>query len=488
MIPRVRFSCLFLAWIVVAPWSADGEERQVAAPAKWVGAVADPARQLVLDARLFDKVTGARLVLGSVSKDPHNPLMLVDKPWENALNNLYPSVALDPAHGGLQLWYKCVLADADVIAKMEQIVPCHKVGWTCCYATSADGIHWEKPLLGLHRFDGSLDNNVAAINTSNFGVMRDPADADPARRYKIVYDVDFDEIRVRFSPDGVHWSAEQVPEGLHLKAKGGRTGDTHNNAFWDPRGKRYVLITRDYRGQRLVARSESRDFLHWEEPQVIVRSTPEEGKNHQTYCMTAFPYGNVYLGLLMMYHVGAGQTVDCELTWSPDTVQWQRVRPGQAFIPLGAAKSYDAGCIYAQAGPPLLEGDRVTLYYGGSEAIHRGWKRHCLPCRATLRKDGFAGYEPAAADSPGVLITKTLRSTGAPICVNADVRGGSVRIAVLDDQGRPLAEAKPIQRDATDQPIAWAKADFRPRPGQLVKLRFELQQATLYSFVGVELP
>ena len=30
----------------------------------------------------------------------------------------------------------------------------------CCYATSSDLIHWEKPSLNLYEFNGSTDNNI----------------------------------------------------------------------------------------------------------------------------------------------------------------------------------------------------------------------------------------------------------------------------------------------------------------------------------------
>ena len=448
---------------------------------------ADPARQLTLDSRLFEKLSYVRLAVGRAAKDPGNPLMRVDKPWENSLNNLYPNVDYDPQQQAFHMWYKCVLVDAEAIARMDGVARIHNVGWISCYATSRDGERWEKPALGQHRYDGSTENNIATVNTGGFGVFRDPADPDPARRFKMVYDVEFDEMRVRFSPDGRRWSAEFTPDGLHLKQHGGRTGDTHSNAFWDPRGKRYVLITRNYLGERLVARSESRDFLHWTEPKVVLRSTREEGKNHQTYCMTAFPYANVYLGLVMMYHVAAGATVDCELVWSPDTVEWTRVAPGQPLIPLGPPGSCDAGCIYAQAGPPFLEGERIALYYGGSQAVHRGWKRHCLPCRLTLRKDGFAGLEPVAVDQPGVAITRLLRLTGSTIAINADLRGGSLRATLLDTAGQILAESQPIAQDAVDLAIPWTNGgSLTAWQGKLVRLRLEWQRGTLFSFTGLE--
>jgi hypothetical protein len=187
-----------------------------------------PAKRLVLDPRAVERVEGLRLVQGQVEKDPHNPLFQADKPWENALNNLYPNVVYDEQEGRYKLWYKCVLPDADAIAKMSPPRTVHKVGWYLCYATSTDGVHWEKPALGLHAFGGSKQNNIVARDTPNAGVFRDDRDPSPARRYKMIFDVGWNEMRACFSPDGIHWSAPVTPKGLD------HCGDTHNNAFWDP--------------------------------------------------------------------------------------------------------------------------------------------------------------------------------------------------------------------------------------------------------------
>jgi hypothetical protein len=56
---------------------------------------ADPLKQLVLDPRVAAETTGLRLAMGEVEKEPRNPLFRADRPWENALNNLYPNVAWD---------------------------------------------------------------------------------------------------------------------------------------------------------------------------------------------------------------------------------------------------------------------------------------------------------------------------------------------------------------------------------------------------------
>jgi hypothetical protein len=470
--------------------------RQLAAIAAWwpvlaslaSAAAADlqnPLTHLVLDSRVIAETNGVRLVLGQVEKDARNPLFRADKAWENALNNLYPNVVYDGQERLFKLWYKCVLADSNVIERMMPPRTINNVGWFLCYATSKDGIVWEKPELGLHGFDGSARNNAVARDVANVGVFKDPHDPDPARRYKMIHDIGVrlpENMRVRFSPDGLHWSEPAHPDGL------GTSGDTHSNIFWDELRGRYVLISRIYLGERLVARAESADFMHWTKPEVVLRSLPHEGKNRQTYCMPAFRYANGYLGFVMMYNVGGDKTVDCELVWSPDSVTWQRVLPGTPFIPRGPKDSYDGGCIYAQAGPPTIKDGRIWIFYGGSREVHRGWKRHCLPCVAYLRPDRFAGYAPDRAGGCGTVLTQPLRCTGESLRVSADAKGGSLRVAVVGADGFGLDDCAPIAADVTEEAVAWKGGKpWASLNGRTVRLRFELRNVKLFAFSGVKL-
>jgi hypothetical protein len=266
--------------LILAPWARSGDFRPAAR-------MRDPLKQLVFDTRAIEKTEGVRLRLGQVVKDSHNPLTQPDKPWEDALDNVYPNLIYDEQERLFKLWHKCVLDEPAVAAKQESpALLINDVAWYLCYATSRDGIVWDKPLFDLHRFDGSLATNAVARGVANVGVFKDPHDADPSRRYKMLSDIGArlpDNMRASFSPDGVHWTAPGRLEGL------GNSGDTHTNAFWDDRLGKYVMFSRLYQGERLVSRSESADFLHWQKPQVVLRSTPEEGKEVQTYCMTVFP-------------------------------------------------------------------------------------------------------------------------------------------------------------------------------------------------------
>jgi hypothetical protein len=215
---------------------------------------------------------------------------------------------------------------------------------------------------------------------------------------------------------------------------------------------------------------------------VVLRSTLAEGRAHQTYCLPVFPYANGYLGFLMMYHVGVDRSVDCELAWSPDTVNWTRILPGTPFIPRGPKGSYDGACIYAPSGPAIEQDGRLLIYYGGDFFPHQGWKRHCLPCLARVRMDGFAGYEPAESGGEATVITQPLLVTG-PIQVSADVRG-SLRVSVPEDARFTDAV---ITGDVTDGEVKWAGADASALMGKIVRLKFTLRDAKLYAFRGLEL-
>ena len=433
---------------------------------------------LMLDRRVIASLENARLVVGIPRKDANNPLLIPDQPWENATNNYYPNVAWDPVSRVWNLWYKDVLADPEAIAKMDVPSTVHGVGWYLLHATSRDGALWTRPELGLHAYDHNAKNNIVARDCPNAGVFLDEQETDSARRYKMMYDVGLGNPRVRFSPDGVHWGEAVEPKGFRAQQ-----GDTHNNGFRDPWTGKFLWFTKLYLGERLVSRLESDDFLNWRSSGVVLRSGINEGKETQTYALTAFPYANGYLGYLMLYHVKAGRTVDCELAWSADSVHWERVAPGSPLLPNGPAGSYDSGCIYAQAGAPVSKDGRVQIYYGGSSTPHLGWKRSGSLCLATLPEDGFAGFSPVDPARKGTVLTVPLRPQGGAIEVRSEgavevkreelseglfqlriVLGAGAKVysivgaTLADASPRPPVEGAPARESVKREPI---RVDFK---------------------------
>ena len=435
-------------------------------------------RFLLLDSRVVEKADGARLTVGTARKHPANPLFKEDQPWEVRFDNLYANVVFDEHERIYRCWYSPFIVDPAVTetpasqrATVRYKPRDREMG--VCYATSRDGLHWEKPALGLVEFNGSKANNLVLRGPHGAGIFRDDAERDPARRFKLFCRAG-DKLRtmaVAFSPDGLRWSELTPCPEIQVP------GDTHNNALWSPDTGRYVGITRLKTDQRLVARTESADFIHWTKAVEVLRGD----KLNQTYAMPVFRHAGVYLGLPMILRT-AGDRVHCELAWSTDAVEWHRIDAGRPLIPNSDRPGdYDWGCVYAAATPVFLERE-IRLYYGASNGPHTNWRDGFLAL-ATLRPDGFAGYEPTDRNRVATVTTRAFKCGGARLRLSADAGGGTVRTTLLDDAGRKLAEAAPVTGNVTDQPLTWANGfNLAEHVGRPVRLAFELKAAKVYSF------
>ncbi|MBN1417131.1 MAG: hypothetical protein JXP34_00030 [Planctomycetes bacterium] len=443
--------------------------------------VAGP-KYLVLDARVVERTEGAHLRLGTVEKDPRNPLFRQDRPWEPRIDNMYANVLFDGEEGIYKMWYSPFIIDEATTKTTDEEK--ERIGYHqarvklrgremgICYGTSRDGIAWEKPNLGLVEFDGSKANNLILRVVHGAGIRKDPADPDPARRYKLFGKDGEGRVAVAFSRDGLRWSPLIPCPQIEARA------DTHNNFLWvDGMGK-YVGFTRlFYDRQRIVGRTESADFTRWTKATEVLRGL---APHLQTYAMPVFEYANVFLGLLMVFDTKT-DTVTCELTWSPDTIEWNRVCPGTPLIDRGPAGSHEWGCIYGAAYPILRDGE-LRLYYSGNDGPHSNWRKGSF-CLAHLRPDGFACYEPVDPSAPAAIVTRPVRCAGSKLRVSADAAGGSLRAEVIDADGLSLAACEPVAANVTDGAVSWRDGrDLAPLEGKPIRLRFELRAAKLYAF------
>ena len=452
----------------------------VAVTAVPVAAASEGAKHLLLDSRIIEKSEGVVLRLGNVEKDSHNPLFVEDEPWEVRYDNMYPNVIFDKEDGVCKCWYSPFIIDETTANADEELkrrmTYCQALGGRrrkmgICYAFSRDGIAWKKPKLGICDYDGSSQNNIVKREVHGAGVFKDCRESDPQRRYKML--LLKNGMAVSFSADGFIWSDPAPCPAIAA------VGDTHNNAFWNESTGRYVGITRLWSssGERVVGRTESRDFLQWTKAKEVFRGLQPD---LQIYAMPVFAYGDVYLGLAMILNTKT-DFVDCELAWSPDTIDWHRICPGTPLIPRGPHGSSDSGCIYAAANPIVRDGS-ILLYYGGNDGPHCGWRKGSF-CLARLRPDGFAGLEPQESGTTGTVVTKPVECDGKRLRVTADAAGGSLRACVLGADGLAIEDCLPMSEDVTDGTVKWKNGkDLASLVGQKIRLRFELSSAKLYSF------
>ncbi|MCK5806494.1 MAG: hypothetical protein KAI66_26930 [Lentisphaeria bacterium] len=99
------------------------------------------------------------------------PVLAPDRPWEGGTALLFGRALYDPDKSLFKMWYAA--------GKHYKFF---------CYATSADGMNWHKPELDIVPIDGKPTNIVydgrGTTYVEPFGVVIDPLDPDPARRYK----------------------------------------------------------------------------------------------------------------------------------------------------------------------------------------------------------------------------------------------------------------------------------------------------------------
>ena len=456
----------------------------------------------LFDTRVIEQSECVQTVLGTVQKHPANPLFGEDRPWEVRFDNLYANVLYDD-DGLFKCWYSPFTIDqataetpitqrapGSYVARLQEArtrygAAAREMG--VCYATSGDGITWTKPALDIIEFGGSRANNVVMRYAHGNGIFKDRQATDPAERYKMVlYHEETRRMMVAWSPDGMHWSPPFHCPEIEFPRRDNPAnpivwmGDTHNNALWAPSLERYVLITRMWRQEprrRLVGRAESVNFRQWSASQPILEGRDAED---QIYAMPSFAYGNLYLGLPMIFNATT-DTVDCELAWSPDTIHWQRLCAGTPLIPRGSVGSYDSGCIYAAATPVLL-GDEIRLYYGGNNYLHTDWRDGYF-CLATLPRDRFAGLTTTTPTATGVITTHPLLCTGSQVSINAQASQGQVRVAVVDQPTLQMDDCLPLVGDLLHDQVIWQnQQSLASLIGQSVRLRFELQSATLFAF------
>jgi hypothetical protein len=430
----------------------------------------------LIDPRLVERTENLRLALGTIEKDDRNPLFIEDKPWEVRFDNLYANVVWSAEKSLFECWYNPFIicsATTNTSAEDKLRLP-YKTAereMGLCYATSRDGLAWDKPSLNLIEFEGSKQNNLVMRDIHGVGVSFDAHDPDDSRRYKA-----FTSVGTGTSPDGLHWTLRACPDI-------GAIGDTHNNVFWDTRTQQYIGFTRLWQdGQRIVARTTSRDFQTWTEAEEVLRASPD-ALDRQVYELLVFPYSTGYLGIAAILDKET-DCVDCELAWSADTVTWQRVCEGSPLIPRGNEGAWDWGCMYAAA-YPVVSKNEILLYYGGGNDTHHGWRKTGLGL-ARLRPDGFAGWEPASGKTTGELVTASLRCTAPNLTITCDAAGGAIRAEILDADGFSLDTCRPVVEDVTNAPITWESGKTLERfVGKNVQVRFEMKAAKLFS-IGFE--
>ena len=355
------------------------------------------------------------------------------------------------------------------------------------YAVSKDGIHWEKPKLGLIEYNGSKQNNIVDVMGGEYGlgelvVIHDPEDPDPSRRFKMV----FESIRyqnhlaVAFSPDGLRWKeSPRNPVAATLEESG---LIKYNGCYYvnGQGGGQYGS------GRKMVTYA-SYDFERWTSATAlsfrrgpIVDLPPDKWNTLEEVHLGAslINRGNVVLGIYGMWHGIPSSdrdsiTIDLGFIVSNDAVHFREPIPDFRFVPcfeelgvpLGRGPSVGQGQGMANIGDKTLYwyeawggGGLGTGGLGEGEVRLATWDRDRLGYFCTFQQKPQDG-------SPAVSLTSCpmkLAREGGRVLVNADGLSDrtELRVELLDRELKPipgytLQDCVPIQTSGFRQAATW---------------------------------
>jgi len=410
----------------------------------------------------------------TLEKHEGNPIIACDQPWEKLMS--FTCGLYEDEDKTFKLWYNTIVRGK---------------GTNTCYATSKDGINFEKPNLGLIEFDGSRDNNIVFGGTDACSILKDFNEPDPNKLYKMGYDVVDHRgpgLAIATSPDGLNWT------GQRYAALCGHEFDSHNVIVWDDQRGEYNAYVRFWLyGKRQIRRATSPDLYHWSKLEWVHGPDEHDIPEMDLYTPAVCKYSaapNLFVMQTSAFD-HASNMLWIQMALSRDGIKWKRYR--HPFIPRGAAGTWDSGSLYAVPSV-MLHDDKLFVYYKAHDVGHVAVEAGGGVGVGTMRRDGFIALRGGSRE--GVVTTKTIVfSHDGPatpnkgrLTLNIDAAGGHAQVELLDLNGVPIPgfgknDCDPITSDSTLHVVTWGgKRAVDHLMGIPIKLRFYLTDSKLYSF------
>ena len=487
-----------------------------------------PRTHTLLDDLYVKTMDGCRRQIHRPRDVSPDPVFRAEEDWEGVSVSCRCNCLLyDRQAGRFKFWYACQ------DPRMSDVPECVKVRWA--HATSTDGIHWERPELGLVEHKGSRKNNLLQSNVGRAvamvqNVALDERETDPARRYKAI-GIDRHAVRpgeitwtgpegedqwyrdmgsrigcgvfIYYSPDGVRWTLKEGWAGSAAIIADGSV----LHGFNDDIGK-WVMWQRPriMPKYRTMGISTSKDFETWTFPADILAPDEQDppGLQFDSLGTVGSPDGG-YVGLAAgSGYEGEGFKIAeklPQLVFSRDGRRWTRVSR-EHYMLAGDRQSWNGGpCIVPLC--PIVVGDEIFVFYYGKNYGNL-WGEPTLDGQsitasalglAKLPRDRWMSITPQGA--AGEMITPLVSFAHNELHVNADAAGGSLAVELQTFEHKPiegftLADCDAITSDSLDHTVSWrgrsdlsriiGTARCQPLYGRGLVLRFRLDDARLFTF------
>ncbi len=456
-------------------------------------------RQLFVDEFLIEE-TELKSEYHKAKKFEGNPVLYPEKPWETKGN----PVAC-PKSGGV--WY-----DEDE----KNFKMWYEGSWcrNMCYATSKDGINWERPDLGivegtniiLPYKHGETDDILPFANDTTY--LRPDSttvfidyDAPREERYKLFLRMpgwgNYKGI-IGASADGINFNNLAIA---------GVVGD-RSTIFYNPFRKKWIHSVRsqfwegEFHRSRIYyecdnffdAANWDKDKEHyWLKTDELDIPNPYIGEATSLYNLDCVGYESIMLGMFQTHYgpdndtcakSGAPKITDLIPMYSRDGYNFSRPCR-ESFINSSMYEgSWDRGYVQSVGGVTVINGDELWIYYIGfsgdkskkteKEGITSGMYAGGATGLAKLRRDGFVSM-----NGKGTLFTRKLTfEDKVAMFVNAT---GKVQAQILDDKGCEIALSRVFDGDSTKAEVIFENFDVSTLNNKVFRIKFTVD-GKLYSF------
>lgn len=486
-------------------------------------------RQLFIDDGIIERMEGLSREMHRLTRHSDRPLYpLPDPPaWERG--GIYTRSAPQwiPEEKVYKIWYACY----DSLQFWTG-----NVKTSAGIAVSRDGLRWERPRLGKVRWQGEDTNLIqfgSSVTIYCSGVIYDPHDRDPQRRYKTLvwappafgdYWTAFGWYPV-YSTDGIVWSAPVREQRI----------DNHDDActIFDSLGNQFLMTGKHWKadGNRMNANNPrdwgirtSTNFDRWTQDSSVVfapdRLDQEMGRERlkaifaspsrlhpavnrpdeymtDFYEVAVFVYEGLYFALLTVFdrsgQIREGPFADnqqgilhFQLAASRNLKDWIRLGNRTEFLSAADKTKFDCGGVFPCV-PPLVMNNELWFYYCGFSRPHDDGRSIVSKDPdglglAKLRRDGFVSLN--AAGQTGTLVTRPFLLQGDSLRVNVDASRGELKVALANLDGSLLPgygfeDAGAVVGDRPAEQVAFRKAALPRSP---VRVMFRVTNARLFSF------
>ena len=308
-------------------------------------------------------------------------------------------------------------------------------------------------------------------------LVRDDQEADPSRRFKLVYQA-------------------MVPlDRPHQK----QFADRHQNMG---------------RAKFLAYGPDTEHFRNADENPLL---SPNDGFEEEDHHLMMSPYGGAWIicyeygwHLPTRYGLYGTYAADVRLAVSDNGLNFTRLDPRQPVIARGAHTEWDGGLLVI-ADKPVVKDGTIYLFYGGAGEDFTSWPpENRLPNiahdggstsgrvarmgLATLREDGFTCLQTPDRETPGSATTTPFERADRRTALTVNV--GDVRLnrswveieVLAANTNEPIdgftrQDCDDICIDGLRRPVAWGAKRIAEVETDVIKLRFWLYGAArLYAY------